>query len=62
MKSAKDKMILICTFVCGLSLAGVIIGMIAHLSDTLIRICGAVMLVAMVILAYNYAKKMKPKD
>lgn len=62
MNNAKDKLILICMLISGLALAGAVIGMIAHLSDTMIRICGGVMLIAMVILVYNLGKKMKTKD
>ncbi len=43
----------------GLALLGIIIGMIAHLSDTMIRICGGVLVVSMVTVAYNFAKIMK---
>ena len=57
----KNKIAQISMFVCGLSLLGVVVGMIAHLSDTMIRICGAVLLVSMIIVAYHFAKFMKGK-
>ena len=57
----KNKIAQISMFVCGLSLLGVVVGMIAHLSDTMIRICGGVLLVSMIIVAYHFAKFMKGK-
>ncbi len=57
----KNKIAQISMFVCGLSLLGVVVGMIAHLSDTMIRICGTVLLVSMIIVAYHFAKFMKGK-
>ncbi len=56
----KNKIIgLLFMIIGGLALLGVIIGMIAHLSDTMIRICGGVLVVSMVTVAYNAAKIMK---
>ena len=53
------KLDLIFLFICGLALVGILVGMLAHLSDTVIRICGGVMLVAMVVLAYRVTKAWK---
>ena len=62
MNGIKDKVFFISLFVCGLSLLGVIIGMIAHLSDPFIRICGTVMLVAMIVLVYKITRFQKSKN
>ena len=59
MNGKNKKTGLIFMIIGGLALLGVLVGMIAHLSDTLIRICGGVLVVSMVVVAYNVAKIMK---
>ena len=59
MNGKNKKTGLIFMIIGGLALLGVLVGMIAHLSDTLIRICGGVLAVSMVVVAYNTAKVMK---
>ena len=59
MKDKKDVILLISVLLGGLSLLGVLIGMAAHLSDTLIQICGMVMLASMLIIAYRISKHLK---
>ena len=61
MKDKKDVILLISMLLGGLSLLGVLIGMAAHLSDTLIRICGMVMLASMLVIAYRISKHLKSK-
>lgn len=61
MKDKKDVILLISVLLGGLSLLGVLIGMAAHLSDTLIQICGMVMLASMLIIAYRISKHLKSK-
>ena len=61
MKEKKDVILLVSVLLCGLSLLSVIIGMAAHLSDTMIRICGIVMLASMLAVVYRVSKFMKGK-
>ena len=62
MNEKTKKIALICIIVGGLALTGVIIGMIARLSDTVIKICGAITLVCMIALACFFVKAMKGKN
>ena len=59
MNEKNKKIGLLFMIIGGLALLGVLVGMIAHLSDTLIRICGGVLVISMVVVAYNTAKVMK---
>ena len=61
MKDKKDVILLISALLGGLSLLGVLIGMAAHFSDTLIQICGMVMLASMLVIAYRISKHLKSK-
>ncbi len=61
MKDKKDVILLISVLLGGLSLLGVLIGMAAHLTDTLIQICGMVMLASMMVIAYRISKHLKSK-
>ncbi len=61
MKEKKDVILLVSVLLCGLSLLCVIIGMAAHLSDTMIWICGIVMLASMLAVVYRVSKFMKGK-
>ena len=42
--------------ICGLAGLGLLIGMIAHLGDTLIRICGVVLMASLVFTVYRLVK------
>ena len=62
MNGMKNKIELICMFICGLSLLGAAIGMLADLTDTMLMICGIVMFVSMVILVYKNSKIIRSKN
>lgn len=57
---AENTLELICLFLCGLSLLGILIGMIANFADTIIMISGIVMFVSMVTLVYKSTKNLSP--
>ena len=53
----KSKLGLIGLIVCGLAGLGLIVGLIAGLAETLIRLCGVVLLAALAFTAYRLVKE-----